>query len=88
MARLIRDSSPPEATLARALSGWPGLALTRNSTCSSPCGCGSSLLPACSSMAEAPARHAQGLHLGLHRLGQVAGGLLAQVRSVHSALSR
>src|ERR1700683_2675061 len=37
IARLMRDSSPPEATLAMLLGGWPGLALPRNSTSSLPC---------------------------------------------------
>ena len=33
-----RASSPPEATLAIARGGWPGLVLTRNSIRSMPCG--------------------------------------------------
>jgi hypothetical protein len=36
MARLMRDSSPPEATLASGCSGWPGLALTWKAMLSSP----------------------------------------------------
>ena len=36
LARLIRESSPPDATFASALSGCPGLALTSSSTCSRP----------------------------------------------------
>ena len=36
-ARLMRDSSPPEATLARLLGACPGFALTRNSMSSLPC---------------------------------------------------
>ncbi|MNP35474.1 hypothetical protein D3C76_1288080 [compost metagenome] len=54
IARLIRDSSPPEATLARPLSGWPGLALTSSSICSRPWGDSSSLPLACSSMLKRP----------------------------------
>ena len=44
IARLIRDSSPPEATLISGLGGCPGLVLTRNSIDSSPCweGCSDS----------------------------------------------
>ena len=37
MASEMRDSSPPDATFASACSGWPGLALTANSTVSAPC---------------------------------------------------
>ena len=40
MARLIRDSSPPDATFASGRTGWPGLALTRNSIPSSPVAAG------------------------------------------------
>ncbi|MNN20098.1 hypothetical protein D3C81_1333590 [compost metagenome] len=54
IARLIRDSSPPEATLARALSGCPGLALTSSSTCSRPWGCSSSLLLGRNSILKRP----------------------------------
>ena len=31
MAKLIRESSPPEATLAKGCSGWPLLAVTKKS---------------------------------------------------------
>ena len=36
IASPMRDSSPPEATLARLRSGWPAFAATRNSTASTP----------------------------------------------------
>ena len=36
-ARLMRDSSPPEAVPARGRGGWPGFALTMNSISSRPC---------------------------------------------------
>ncbi|MNC54350.1 hypothetical protein D3C75_1038290 [compost metagenome] len=54
MARLMRDSSPPEATLARALRGCPGLALTSSSTCSRPLGSSSVLVLGRSSMVKRP----------------------------------
>ena len=38
-----RASSPPEATLASARGGCPGLAVTRNSMLSIPCSVGSAL---------------------------------------------
>ena len=41
MARLTRDSSPPDATLASERSGRLGCEATSNSTCSAPEGPGS-----------------------------------------------
>jgi hypothetical protein len=38
IARLMRDSSPPEAILPRGWVGLPGLVLTRNSMSSPPWG--------------------------------------------------
>ncbi|MNP53330.1 hypothetical protein D3C76_1477980 [compost metagenome] len=54
IARLIRDSSPPDATFAKAFNGWPGLALTSSSTCSSPLGSSSLLLFGRNSMVKRP----------------------------------
>ena len=66
-----RASSPPEATLASGRSGWPGLAVTRNSTASKPCAAGSPFGLG-DVDEEAAAGHAQRLHARGDVLGQRA----------------
>ena len=64
IARLIRASSPPEATLRKGRGGWPGLAETRNSQRSAPCGFGLAALVGRQFDGEDAARHAQLGHQG------------------------
>ena len=54
IASEMRDSSPPEATLRSGRGGWPGLAATRNSTRSPPCGSGRSASMGSSATSKRP----------------------------------
>ena len=65
-----RASSPPEATLASARGGWPGLVLTRNSIRSMPCARGLGVLERGHVDQEAAAGHAELLHARRDVLGQ------------------
>jgi hypothetical protein len=73
-ARLMRDSSPPEATFATGFGGSPGFALTRNSMRSAPVGlrvrCG--VVLDCD--LEAPAGHTELAHEAGYRGRKLAGG--------------
>jgi hypothetical protein len=78
-ARLMRDSSPPEATLARLLGGCPGLALTRNSISSLPCAPNSASLGV--TLTANCRRHAERLHQSGDLLAEVGRRVLARLAS-------